>query len=172
MRKLAVVASFVLILGGVAYASIPDAGGVIHGCYFTGGGGQVSGSLRVIDSPTQSCTANETALTWSQAGPQGPTGATGPSGLSGYQVIEGPHVFVSPTTPGFWESEGKSLIAPAGTLLLSGGYRSVQRIDERPPLVTGEGINPQNPQEYFALFVCERPTPCEVVLTIVVVDAP
>lgn len=69
-----------LLAGGIAYATIPDAHGVIHGCY------SKTGALRVVDAPTQSCAKNETALDWNTAGPtgtQGPTGATGPSGPSG-----------------------------------------------------------------------------------------
>jgi len=62
-------------LGGVAYSAIPDAAGVIHGCYLNG----MSRTLRVIDS-TESCNTGETALNWSQ---QGPAGATGPAGAQG-----------------------------------------------------------------------------------------
>jgi hypothetical protein len=34
-----------LVAGGIAYATIPDAGGVIHGCYQKN-----QGTLRVIDT--------------------------------------------------------------------------------------------------------------------------
>ena len=48
------------LAGGVAYASIPDSGGVIHGCYLN-----AIGTLRVIDSPNQSCNARlETQIQW------------------------------------------------------------------------------------------------------------
>jgi hypothetical protein len=53
---------------GLGYASIPDSNGVIHACY------DKAGTLRVIDSPAQSCSAKETPLDWSQTGPQGPPG--------------------------------------------------------------------------------------------------
>jgi hypothetical protein len=44
--------------GGLAYAAIPDAGGVIHSCYT-----KSSGAWRVIDTALgQSCKANEAAL--------------------------------------------------------------------------------------------------------------
>src|SRR3954454_16402790 len=43
--------------GAAAYASIPDAGGVVHGCY-----SKTSGSLRVIDSATQTCAATESSV--------------------------------------------------------------------------------------------------------------
>lgn len=69
------------LAGGVAYATIPDAGGVIHGCYARSGG-----DLRVIDSTSQGCKQNEAPIAWSQTGPQGPkgdVGAAGPQGLQG-----------------------------------------------------------------------------------------
>jgi hypothetical protein len=98
----------VLLAGGlaivgtvVAVAAIPDAGGVIHGCYAS-----KDGALRVIDTSAGSCSKKETAISWSQAGPPGPagapgatgpagpagpsgaTGATGPAGVSGYEIIQ------------------------------------------------------------------------------------
>ena len=57
----------VLFLGIVAYASIPDANGIIHGCYK-----KTSGQLRVIDGETSSCDSNEVPIQWGQTGPQGP----------------------------------------------------------------------------------------------------
>jgi len=45
--------------GGIAYASIPDPGGVIHGCY-----DKKSGALRVIDAGP--CGNREVALNWNQ----------------------------------------------------------------------------------------------------------
>jgi hypothetical protein len=63
---------------GIAYATIPDGGGVIHGCYKT-----PNGQLRVIDSDSESCSAGETALTWSQTGPPGPAGRDGKDGAPG-----------------------------------------------------------------------------------------
>jgi hypothetical protein len=49
---------------GAVCATIPDAGGVIHGCY------NPSGNLRVIDDSVTTCRPNETALEWSAGGPQ------------------------------------------------------------------------------------------------------
>jgi hypothetical protein len=62
---------------GVATGAIPDASGVIHGCY------DPQGALRVIDPASSSCKNNETALNWSQTGPAGPTGPNGPKGATG-----------------------------------------------------------------------------------------
>jgi hypothetical protein len=69
----------VLALGGAAWATTPDSGGVISGCYT-----KSSGSLRVIDTGVgQGCdTRKESPLSWNQTGPQGPAGATGPRGPS------------------------------------------------------------------------------------------
>src|SRR5215467_3897974 len=65
--------------GAIAYASIPDANGVIHGCYTVKGG-----SLRVIDTAKgQTCLTGQHSLNWNQKGPQGPPG---PAGVSGYGV--------------------------------------------------------------------------------------
>jgi hypothetical protein len=76
----AAAAMAVAITGGaLAYASIPDANGVIHGCYTVKGG-----ALRVIDTAKgQTCATGQHALNWNQKGPQGPPG---PAGVSGYSV--------------------------------------------------------------------------------------
>ena len=74
--------------GGIAYASIPDAGGTIHGCYST-----KDGTLRVIDpSASQSCDPkHDGALEWNVQGQQGPAGPTGPAGPQGPTGATGPH---------------------------------------------------------------------------------
>jgi hypothetical protein len=88
---LAVTAGVAIIIAtgaGVALASIPDAGGAIHGCYL-----RASGVVRVIDSSTTQCRNNEVMLDWSQTGPQGPQGQQGPSGPqgpAGSQGAQGP----------------------------------------------------------------------------------
>lgn len=64
-------AALALVGGVLAYASIPDAGGVINGCYKDGALNK--GSLYVIDS-AETCPSGYTALNWNQTGPQGPAG--------------------------------------------------------------------------------------------------
>ena len=88
-RYLGVVAvATVALVGGVAYASIPDAGGVIRGCYKPNVG---PGNLRVIDpAKGQQCATTEHHLDWNQIGPSGPQGAQGPSGPQGAQGPSGP----------------------------------------------------------------------------------
>jgi collagen triple helix repeat protein len=84
------------VLGGVAWAAIPDQGGTIHGCYQTTTGllQPKVGTLRVIDpSSGQACQAGESALSFSQTGPVGPVGpkgATGPVGPKGDTGAVGP----------------------------------------------------------------------------------
>jgi hypothetical protein len=57
-----IVLVFGVAAGGIAYASIPDASGVIHGCIKT-----KSGALRVIDTDAgQACGSKETALDWAK----------------------------------------------------------------------------------------------------------
>jgi hypothetical protein len=78
-------AAVLALLGGAAaWASIPDAGGVIHACRTTKGG-----TIRVIDTDVgQTCGKDEAPLTWNQAGPQGPQGPAGiPGGISGYEQV-------------------------------------------------------------------------------------
>jgi len=57
-----------VVVGGIAWAAIPDAGGVIHGCYKA-----INGQLRVVNSAVD-CDASEHSIDWSQQGPQGPAG--------------------------------------------------------------------------------------------------
>jgi hypothetical protein len=68
------------IAGGVAYAAIPD-GGVIQGCYDTGG------NLKVVSGPP--CPKGYTSLQWNQQGPKGDKGDTGPQGPAGPQGPQG-----------------------------------------------------------------------------------
>jgi hypothetical protein len=74
----AVVVVAAIAVGGIAYASIPDANGVIHGCYR-----KTTGELIVIDSGGKGCEEGWKPLNWSQTGPTGLTGLTGPTGATG-----------------------------------------------------------------------------------------
>ena len=71
------------VCGGVALATIPGAGGVIHGCY-----AKLGGALRVIDNGP--CRATEAPLSWNQMGQQGPQGLQGPQGPQGAKGDAGP----------------------------------------------------------------------------------
>jgi hypothetical protein len=63
----------VLGAGGLAYATIPDADGVLHGCYL-----KSSGVLRVVDEGV-ACKSTETKISWNATGPAGDPGDRGPS---------------------------------------------------------------------------------------------
>lgn len=78
-RMRGVVAAFlgVVVGSGVAAAAIPDAGGVINGCYSTR-----SGALRVVEEGA-TCNKGELALQWNQRGQQGDPGPVGPIGPQG-----------------------------------------------------------------------------------------
>lgn len=88
-RKYKLLAAAFLVIGvsgGAAIgvmAAIPDTNGVIHGCYRTS-----SGILRVVDSPTQACNSNETAINWQQNGAQALSNELAlPSGQAANQVL-------------------------------------------------------------------------------------
>lgn len=95
------------IAGGVAYAAIPGADGVIHGCYTNKGG-----VLSVIDpSAGQTCSALQAPISWNQQGPQGPQGDPGPQGPQGPQGPPGPAggvLYYIPLQPlnyaGYWSA--------------------------------------------------------------------
>jgi hypothetical protein len=112
----AAVAAAVLAGTGIAYASIPDSGGTIHGCY------SKSGSLSVIDTDAgQACAKGETALNWNQTGPQGPAGPAGPAGPStagagGLDVIE-----VTGPPSGTSTSTGTTAVCPPDHPYVLGG---------------------------------------------------
>src|SRR4051794_3290906 len=84
LRALALGGVALLLAVGVTSASLP-ADGTIHGCY-----DKNSGKLRVIDAPGVTCDNNETAISWSQTGPQGPQGPVGPAGPQGWTGPQGP----------------------------------------------------------------------------------
>jgi hypothetical protein len=117
----------VLAIGGIAYASIPDSKGVIHGCYQ-----KVNGQLRVIDTDAGGkCLASELPVNWSQSGPTGATGATGATGPTGQQGPPGP----SPTLS-VYEADGPFVTIPAG------GVRGISAdCSSTGDLATGGGFN-------------------------------
>jgi hypothetical protein len=80
-KRVALIVGSVTLLtaSGIAYATIPDTSGVIHGCYV-----RSTGALKVIDTAKgQVCNSEQQALNWNQAGPVGARGETGPRGPSG-----------------------------------------------------------------------------------------
>jgi type VI secretion system Hcp family effector len=118
------------LLSAGAYAMIPDASGVIHGCFDN------HGNLRVIDSPSEKCKSNETAISWNRTGPQGPmglpglTGATGPKGDPGAPGATGPQGAQGvPGIPGPTGATGATgATGPAGPPGGSGAGSDNQRV--------------------------------------------
>jgi hypothetical protein len=126
----AAVAAFGLA-GGIAYAAIPDAGGVIHGCRNTG-----SGILRAVEGATD-CSPAESALQWNVQGPQGdrgeqgPAGPAGPPGATGAQGRSGPPGEPGPAgpagpvgPPGPGGADGYSMVLVGGGKTLSTGVNT------------------------------------------------
>jgi hypothetical protein len=58
-------AGVIIGLGGVAFATIPDSTGTIHGC-----ANKQSGNLRVVESASD-CRPNEQTVSWNQGGAPG-----------------------------------------------------------------------------------------------------
>jgi hypothetical protein len=67
-----------LAVTSIVRATIPDASGVIHGCYAKSGS-----AIYVIDAAVTTCKNGDTALAWNEQGPSGPVGPTGPTGATG-----------------------------------------------------------------------------------------
>ncbi len=80
----------VLLVVGVAHASIPGADGRIKGCYDAdpAGSGGVLKDLYVVDGDP--CPAGTAEVTWNERGPTGDTGAVGPTGAMGPTGAQGP----------------------------------------------------------------------------------
>jgi hypothetical protein len=101
----------VVLAASVAWATIPDGNGVIHGCYLRKGG-----ALRVINTGKgQTCTGKEKSLTWNQTGPAGPAG---PPGVSGY-VVSGTNFSPTVNAGDQWSV---TVSCPMGKSLLGGGF--------------------------------------------------
>jgi hypothetical protein len=114
LASASVISTVLLVFAGaVAFASIPDSAGMIHGCYNT-----VSGGLRVIDSPADQCRPSETAISWNQVGPAGATGPQGPQGPSGVVGIQVVNATTANDTSAY---KTVTATCPAGTKVVSGG---------------------------------------------------
>lgn len=128
-----VVGVAVLGISGVSASSIPDANGVIHGCY------SGKGALSVIDTATTAnCPAGETGLNWDLQGPTGSEGPTGPGGTTGNAGPQGSPGASGPNgpqgRPGVTNysiqtasetigggNYSESVQCPSGTTILTGG---------------------------------------------------
>jgi hypothetical protein len=79
----------IVLAGGMAFASVPDASGVIHACLRSRGNPAAGYTVRIVDTQRGKCDSDELSLNWNQQGrpgesgrpgAQGPSGATGPAG--------------------------------------------------------------------------------------------
>lgn len=114
-----------LAIGGVAVASIPDAQGVIHGCRKN-----TDGSLKVIDSATQTCGNGYTVLNWQ-------------TGTTFYQVRT--ESVVSTDGAG---SSGATAVCNTGDVVTGGGYQLTPDIAK----VTASEPVPDAPQRWAVNF--------------------
>jgi hypothetical protein len=120
------VAGFVGFGSRALFASIPDANGVLHGCYT-----KSTGTIRVIDDSVTTCKSGETSMSWNIAGPQGPQGApgtagtqgpAGPAGPAGSSGVSGLEIVTSDTTvSGLAGGIASLLSCPAGKKAIGGG---------------------------------------------------
>jgi hypothetical protein len=103
-----------LAAGALAYATIPDTNGVVHGCYKV-----QQGALRVIDTEQgQTCLSIERSLVWSQTGQQG---EQGPPGTSGWEKKTGVETFTAPFTSVDPTDYQAFVVCSAGKKVLGGG---------------------------------------------------
>lgn len=111
---------------GIAAASIPDSGGVIHGCY-----SKASGTLKITDSAkVAGCPSGSARLNWNQTGPQGapgaqgapgPAGPAGPAGPVGQAGPQGPAGTTGPQGPAGLGYDFTTTTGTSGPMLTSAG---------------------------------------------------
>jgi hypothetical protein len=145
-----------LLMAGIAYATIPDGGGAIHGCYARSGG-----SLRVIDASVTNCKSGETSLDWSVRGPQGlqgPAGATGPQGPAGQQGAQGsagpqgPQGATGPAGPSGTSHGylGSSHQVPIATTPVSSNAEAMHQVADGKYMITAQVLFEDSLNEPFA----------------------
>jgi len=103
-----------LVIGGMAWATIPAGDGTISACY-----DKQSGQMRIYDpagGPIKPCGKTENPLTWNQAGAQGPPGIS-----HAYQVSDPDFSDALTDTP----TEILSLSLPAGKYVVFGKTNSI-----------------------------------------------
>jgi hypothetical protein len=101
----------------LAYASIPDANGVIHACWQN-----VSSANKPVKllntSQKATCPSGWVAVNWNKAGPAGQQGSQGPAGVSGY--------ITATTTVNFSPQSGNlatnAASCPEGRVPIGGGF--------------------------------------------------
>src|SRR4051812_43175891 len=105
--------------GGIAYATIPDAGNSYTGCMLKN-----VGTVRLIDSTLPSsnlmshCTALETQISWNQQGQKGDPGAPGAPGKNGADGLNAisPRVTQLPLQDSHCPAGGAAITDAAGAI--------------------------------------------------------
>jgi hypothetical protein len=137
---LVIAAGAVLVASAVATATIPDAAGVIHGCYKKG-----SGALRVIDDATSACATNETSLNWNVQGQPGVQGPPGQAGVTGLEVVVAESEFDSSTLA------LATAVCPAGKKVIGGGAVAASQFISTPFALVGSRPDPTEPEAWTAV---------------------
>jgi hypothetical protein len=79
LRTLLLTTGGLVVIGGVAFAAIPDSNGLINACY-----DNATGAVRLVDAQPGNCSkTGETGISWNQTGPPGPPGSPGATGTPG-----------------------------------------------------------------------------------------
>lgn len=153
-RALTMLAGIALVgIVSVVRASIPDANGVLHGCYQKN-----NGQLRIIDAAVDDCRPSEIAVQWNQQGPPGPIGPPGPQGPMGVQGPQGLNGAMGPQGPA-------GPPGPAGSSTLLYAW-----VTENGFIVAQNGLtNYEHPSEghYWLSFAGHNVTTCAAVPTVV-----
>jgi hypothetical protein len=150
MRKITVVIVVDICLITMVVAGFPQSSNAaeIYGCV-----ANLGGFLRIVSAPSK-CTRYETAISWNQAGlqgPAGPTGATGqagavgpigsvgPIGAAGAQGLAGPVGPQGPAGTGGVDGMASVVIgkvAGDGTALSGTGFQIVKNTGDGPGIYT------------------------------------
>lgn len=120
-----------IVLAGIAYATIPDSAGSIHGCFNPTGATKNGGTaLNVVDSAASSCGKGQQEIVWNQTGPPGPKGDKGDRGDKGDPGDAGAGAVLHTLSHAYPDYEPDhitttaqavaSLAVPAGTYLVLG----------------------------------------------------
>lgn len=138
---------------GIAYATIPDANGVIHGCI------SPSGLLTVIDDATAQCGTNEKAISWNETGPPGRDGQDGAPGAPGEAVA---YAWIA--ADGAVVPESSRNVAQANVTHPAPGLYCLGGLPFRPRSAVATGIS--------GIDQLGNPTRVDTLVTVTVADPP
>jgi hypothetical protein len=138
---LVALAALAVALGGVAYATIPDSNGTIHGCF-----NKQNGNLRVVDSGA-SCKSGEAPIQWSRGG-TGTTALSGSQSVAGSQAPSDVNVL---DVPGFGTVIAKCLVEDPQDLLATLEFKNTtDRTEDLGAIQQGGKVVPPGGRFLFA----------------------